>query len=164
MWLLQSATKHTDYHPSSNAKDWQVRVLKWAKDVQDNPDDAWLSASVLNLLGVLANVEPDFLRSLESNGLNTSVLKDNVIARLNFEVNDRGNSYMSYWLYEALPSADRPAGMDIIRGADWTAKIDQELAAAQASIWDVDPVELAAATSLALSLLKNISLGKLVHQ
>ena len=150
MWLLQSTAKHTSYRPSSNEQEWGIQVERWVKDAQADPDDAWLSASIVHLLGVIASVEPSFLQHLESNGLKTSVLRDRVIAQLRLKVNDHRSSYVSYWLYEALAIADQTAGMDIIQSVDWTAKIDKELAAAKASIWEVNPIELAAATSLAL--------------
>lgn len=150
MWLLEPAANHADYRPSSSAEYWERRLPKWAKQAQDKPKDAWLSASVVHLVGVIGRVEPEFLSYLESTGLKTDVLKDNLVVRLEEEAENDGDPYLSYWLYQALATSDRTAGPDIIQRVDWTAKVDKQLAAATANVSDVNPVELAAAAALAL--------------
>ena len=112
MWLLQSTAKHTSYRPSSNEQEWGIQVERWVKDAQADPDDAWLSASIVHLLGVIASVEPSFLQHLESNGLKTSVLRDRVIAQLRLKVNDHRSSYVSYCCTKRLPL--------LIRQQAWT--------------------------------------------
>jgi len=103
--------------------------------------------SVVHLLGIMAEIEPDYFRDL---GSSVSQLRSNVISRLENEVKDERSPYLCYWLYQAIAIADPEAAKQAILHVDWVAKVDTELAAATASITEVNHLHLASATSLAL--------------
>jgi ATPase family associated with various cellular activities (AAA) len=149
MWLLQAAAKYADYRPSTHAAEWKTRVTEWVNTAEKAPDDIWQSLSVVHLLGTIAEVEPDYLRDLESPGF-TSELRNQVISRFENEVKDGRNPYVCYWLYQAIAITDPAAAKGAIADVNWVARVDKELAAATASITEVNHLHLASATSLAL--------------
>lgn len=170
MWLLRSATNHANYRPRDDANVWIKWVRSWVKKAEENPD-SWIVASVVHCIGVLSNAEPDFLDRLKSKGLKVSELRKRAISRLKVEIvrlkkenhrtNDvnarfkdtakkRGSAYIAYWLYEALATTDSAEGKKIIQSVDWMVQIDKELAAAQVSTMEVNPIELASVTALAV--------------
>ena len=149
MWLLQAAAKYADYRPSSHAAEWRTRLAAWVNKAEGASDDVWQSASVIHLLGLMAEIEPDYLNELESSGF-TCRLRSEVISRFEDEAKNGRDPYLCYWLYQAIAITHPEAAKRAILNVDWVAQVDKELAAAATSITEVNHLRLASATSLAL--------------
>ena len=112
MWLLQAAVKYADYRPSSHAAEWKTRLAAWVNNAEGEPDDVWQSMSVVHVLGIMSEIEPDYLSDLESSGF-TCRLRSELISRFENEAKNGQDPYLCYWLYQAIAITDPDAATSL---------------------------------------------------